>query len=317
MPRRLSTFESRIRRPTPGRFSSRESPASARRRHRTPARGCIHGQQSLPDDRRQQLSAKPRHRRQLLCTRGRRLFSEALDKDGRLVPAGLYVIDSLPIPPGVCAEMEQLSRTIRFPAASCGLEGSLGFDDEGARVAIHGRRNQMTTQKPGRAPQGDLRTTLPTPGPGQATTWRRARLDASFGLGSRRGQQPRRPTGRSGRRMARDAEGRARPSRESRAWRRADPSASRSARTRRAAVPARPGVRRRTWAPAWAVRRPFGDELRGRERAAVEKVERPRRMFWESRASVCTCCGGSRASQRSLRRAHLTLGWPPARRTVA
>jgi len=34
-----------------------------------------------------------------------------------------------------------------------------------------------------------------------------------------------------------------------------------------------------------------------------EKVERPRRMFWESRASVCTCCGGSRASQCSLRRA--------------
>ena len=30
--------------------------------------------------------ADPRHRRQLLCTRGRRLFSEALDKDGRLVP---------------------------------------------------------------------------------------------------------------------------------------------------------------------------------------------------------------------------------------
>ena len=40
-------------------------------------------------------------------------------------------------------------------------------------------------------------------------------------------------------------------------------------------------------------------EVTGGRVPRFEKVERPRRMFWESRASVCTCCGGSRASQCS------------------
>ena len=44
-------------------------------------------------------------------------------------------------------------------------------------------------------------------------------------------------------------------------------------------------------------------EVTGGRVPRFEKVERPRRMFWASRASVCTCCGGSRASQCSLRRA--------------